>query len=395
MSEFNILYFAFVSDSFGGVEQKIIGQFDALIEIHLQTHLYLVSTNKPKDIFLDQIHKRANIHSLNNTIVKNPLKRRAEKFRMIKEVLRGYNSTDTIIYFRYPGADILFYNFLKDVSSFKIITEHQEIENKMRIGKFTGSYYSDILDFLYGRKVRSLIFGFVAVSSQYLQNQFSYLTISKQKLKPAIVNGNGIDVSNYKLREPPVFDGKLLKILFVGSLYKSHGVHRLVEGLINCEEFLVHNRLKVEIHIAGIEREDSYLLKYEKKPIVADSLIYHGFMTRSNLDTLSSECHIAVNSLGLHRIGLTITSTLKSREYFARGIPFITSSDDNDFSSDNNYIHTISSDESPVVISDLFKFVRKVYDIPNHSQSMRDYAVAVLDWRCKMIKLHTFLKGLI
>lgn len=395
MSEFNILYFAFVSDSFGGVEQKIIGQFDALIEIHSQTHLYLVSTNKPKDIFLDQIHKRANIHSLTNTIVNNPLKRRLEKFRMIEDVIKKYKVANTVIYLRYPGADLLFYNFLKNVSSYKIVTEHQEIENKLRIGKFTGNYWSDIMDFLYGKKIRNLIHGFVGVSSQYLDNQISYLSNFKKKKIPKLVNGNGIEVSKYRLRQPPVFDGRLLKILFVGGLYKSHGMHRLIEGLLKHDKYLRDNQLKVEVHIAGVSRVNSYLRKYENNKHDNHIVLYHGFLSMGELDILMNKCHIAINSLSLHRIGLVVTSTLKSREYFARGIPFVTASEDNDFSSDNFFIHRILSDESPVIISELFQFTERIYSINDYSDKMREYADNFLDWKHKMEKLNIFLKSLV
>ena len=39
---------------------------------------------------------------------------------------------------------------------------------------------------------------------------------------------------------------------------------------------------------------------------------------------------LQVGSLGLHRIGLTEASTLKVREYWARGIPFLLSYEDTD-----------------------------------------------------------------
>lgn len=395
MPEFNILYFAFVSDNFGGVEQKIIGQFDALKKINEFTQLYLVATNKPNKIFLNELNKRSNISFLVNTVKGNPLKRRSEKFYMIEKVIKKYNVDKTIIYFRYPGADFLFYNFLKNISSYKIVTEHQEIENKLRIGKFTGNYSSDIMDFLYGKKIRNLIHGFVGVSSQYLENQISYLPNFEKTKKPKMVNGNGIEVSKYRLRQPPVFDGRLLKIIFVGGLYKSHGMHRLIEGLLKHDKYLRDNQLKVEVHIAGVSMVNSYLMKYENNKHDGHIVFYHGFLSMGELDILMDKCHIAINSLSVHRIGQVVTSTLKSREYFARGIPFVTASEDNDFSSDNFFIHKILSNESPVIISELFQFTERIYSINDYSDKMREYADNFLDWKHKMEKLNNFLKSIV
>jgi glycosyltransferase involved in cell wall biosynthesis len=391
MTKFNILYFAFVSDHFGGVEQKIIGQFDALKKINEFSNLYLVSTNQPNETLTREIDKRSDVKLLINQEKRNPLKRRAEKFDMIKKSIQKYDAQNSIIYFRYPGADFLFYKFLKDNSTFKIVTEHQEIENKLRIGKFTGNYLSDISDFIFGRNIRKLIHGFVGVSNQYLENQISYLPNFEKNKKPTLVNGNGIEVSKYKLRQPPIFDGKLLKILFVGGLYKSHGMHRLIEGLIKYDKYLNGNQLSVEVHIAGITKAESYLVKYESSKFKSHTVFYHGFLSRIELDILMDKCNVAVNSLSLHRIGLSKTSTLKSREYFARGIPFITASEDNDFSSDNFFIHRIISDESPVIIPDLFEFMDRIMNREDYGKEMRDYADDVLDWRHKMEKLNAFL----
>jgi len=127
--DYNILYFAFVGNSFGGVEQKIIAQYDALSLIRPNTRLYLVSTSQPGSSLETEIQKRSGIHLIINSSDKrrNPYSRRKEKFDLIYRVLLGYKPNETICYFRYPNADFLFLQFLKKCKDFKIITEHQEI----------------------------------------------------------------------------------------------------------------------------------------------------------------------------------------------------------------------------------------------------------------------------
>jgi hypothetical protein len=55
---------------------------------------------------------------------------------------------------------------------------------------------------------------------------------------------------------------------------------------------------------------------------INDHIIFHGFVHGKELDRLFEQNHIAVGSLGIHRIGLNQLSILKAREYCARGIPF-------------------------------------------------------------------------
>jgi glycosyltransferase involved in cell wall biosynthesis len=123
---------------------------------------------------------------------------------------------------------------------------------------------------------------------------------------------------------------------------------------------------------------------------MSESVVFHGFIPPHEIDRLADECHLAVNSLSLHQIGIKIASTLKSREYFARGIPFITSSSDDDFDDENPYTVKVSGDENPFNIQELIDFALKLNGDSEHPQKMRQYAIEHLDWSVKMEKLIAF-----
>ncbi len=105
---------------------------------------------------------------------------------------------------------------------------------------------------------------------------------------------------------------------------------------------------------------------------VSDRVIFHGFQTGESLAKLYDTCHLAVGSLGLHRIGLTQGSILKSREYCARGIPYMIACTDPDIPDDFPYICMVPPDESPVCIENVVEFANKVYDDQDHPKKMRD-----------------------
>ena len=126
-----------------------------------------------------------------------------------------------------------------------------------------------------------------------------------------------------------------------------------------------------------------------------DNVAFIGFMNGSVLDDLFDRSHIAVGSLGMHRLGMIEGSTLKAREYCARGIPFLYGCFDPDFSDDFPYIMKVPGDENPIDIEEIIRFAEKVYSDPEHHIKMRAYAKERLDWSVKMKRLKEFCDHLI
>ena len=54
-----IVYVAIVGQNYGGVEQKIISQFDALKQYRSNVFLYLLTSFPPRGAFAEQIKKRS------------------------------------------------------------------------------------------------------------------------------------------------------------------------------------------------------------------------------------------------------------------------------------------------------------------------------------------------
>ena len=386
------MYFAFVSSIFGGVEQKIIAQFDALKSLGADIQLFLVSSYTPEETFAFEIRKRSSVNIFINSPEKisNSWSRRKEKFDLVSTILSEYDPQETIVYFRYPLADLLFLRFLNKHLAFKIVTEHQEVENKLRIGILTDNIVQDIFDFAFGRAVRNKIVGFVGVSSQYLVNQVGYLHSNIRHKKYFLINGNGIDTSKFQVRKNPHFDGQTLKLLFVGSGFKPQGLDRLLFSLK--KYYNTNYKVNIIVHVVGVSVGRPYLSKYLENPKLLKSVLFQGFIQSEQIDEFADECHLAINSLSLHQIGIKVGSTLKSREYFARGIPFITSSSDDDIQDDNPFVIKVSADNKPIDFQKIIDYAIKLNEDPEHPQKMRYYALEYLDWSVKMIKLNAFFE---
>ena len=387
--EFNIVYFAFVGQNYGGVEQKVIAQFDALSALKEEVHLYLVFTANPNNLLAKEISKRKNITILINSPKqrRNPFSRRREKFQMMEEVIRNFDKQKTIIYMRYPLADFIFLSFLKKVCQYKIVTEHQEIENTFTKGKLNGNYLRNTFEFLWGKKVRNLVSGFVGVTPEITEYQ---LSVANKPGRFALTNGNGINISNYLLRHPSYNHPEVIKILFVGAGYRTHGLQRLLNSISNYLEKEIEDKFKINLRVAGDSKEMNYNRKLSSKLVLEDSVDFLGHCEGELLNELYNWADVAVGSLGLHRIGLNQSSTLKAREYFCRGIPFFWSSIDVDLPENNPFVLKLDANEDPFDLKKVIDFIlenRKSKSVPSE---MRKYAEDHLDWKHKMMHLNSF-----
>lgn len=259
-------------------------------------------------------------------------------------------------YFRYPcPIEYLPFRFFLRKKCF-LIFEHNTIEpNEFRLnGIFSIGH---IIEILLGKPMRVQSDGIVSVTDEITRYE---LKRSGKLNKPHITIGNGLDVNSVPIRiAKPYVDTELeLHILCVANVSKWHGLDRLLKGMATyCSNTCII------FHIAGEGAEIPLLKQLVEKLNLQDSVIFHGFKTGDELDTLFNSCHIAVGSLGIHRIGLNEASILKAREYCARGIPYIIACADPDFPNDFPYIYRVPPDESPWILRKLLNLPKQYAQI--------------------------------
>jgi glycosyltransferase involved in cell wall biosynthesis len=301
-----------------------------------------------------------------------------------KNILSQLTNQD-IVYLRNPYPFFEVSRIMRKSRGCKIVIEYQTIEPlEFRLNR---KYWYLFLDFLFGNSIRHYSDAIVGVTNEITQYQ---LKRCEYHDKPHITVGNGIDVASVPLKHYTSQTVHNLHLLFVANVSRWHGIDRLALGLANYD-----GPINITLHIAGKGAELPNLNRLIKDCKISEKIIFHGFTAGAALDNLFNTCHIAVGSLGIHRIGLTESSTLKVREYCARGIPWIIACKDPDFPDDFPYIHRIPADESPVRIEEVIEFAKRVYADPDHPQKMREYAVEHLDWSVKMKKLKAFLESLV
>jgi len=380
-----IKYFMFGGqNSTDGVSKKLVSQVSELNRQGVDIGLVLVSigdVHYPSYDFLTTY--RVDIVSMGDFFGR--IKRARKISKIFGETIDSLGPDD-ILYYRYSGAFPLYYpnKYLRGFRTCRIVTEHQTKElDEFKLNNDALAYWSERLCGKLLRKQSDAIIGVTDEITQY------EITRAGDLKKPHLTIGNGFAVQSVPLRQAPHYNSDF-HLLCVANVSRWHGLDRLIRGIST------HNGMpKVILHIAGDGTELSYLQKLAGDLGISDRVVFHGFTTGKALDALFDQCHIAVGSLGIHRIGLKEASILKAREYCARGIPFIYGIADPDFPADFPYILHLPADESPIDIEQVITFADRVLADPDHPQKMRRYAEEHLDWSVKMKKLKDFLEALV
>ncbi len=172
---------------------------------------------------------------------------------------------------------------------------------------------------------------------------------------PAMVIPNGFDFSRMELVKEKLPED-VTHIVAVSAMREWHGYERMIEGMHNYYNDTSKNHRNFVLHLVGEGRE------YGKYKALIDEYELHGHvvlegaMFGEKLDALYEKCAVGVDSLARHRTGVDVLSSLKSREYGAKGIPFINSCKVDIIDDDFSYMLRVPADESPVDMTEVEAF---------------------------------------
>ena len=94
----------------------------------------------------------------------------------------------------------------------------------------------------------------------------------------------------------------------------------------------------------------------------SNRIIFHGPKSGRELDQIFDETDIAVDALGRHRSGVYYNSSLKGKEYVARGIPVISAvKTELDYMPEFKYYLTLPADDTDISMDDIIAFYEKIY----------------------------------
>ena len=166
-------------------------------------------------------------------------------------------------------------------------------------------------------------------------------------------------------------------------LAKWNGYDRLIKAIkrYNSEE----NLLKVQFHIVGNGDIYDELNQQINEEQLENCVFMHGYMYGKELDDLYNQCDIGVGTLNPSRKYKNhIMSSLKTKEYTAKGIPFIKGDIDDVFDKSNpDFVFNVSDDETPIDINKIVEWYNTLLSSRGEQgivKEMRDFARSMLSW---------------
>ena len=379
----NILYFAALNEndeSKIGIKNKILGQCNGFKQLGHSVWLarfrdHKLAVTKAEECIFE--YYIGNGHSR---------KRCAKAFTMLKKFTKEWKID--MLYMRLPSMSISTYQFLQDLhkENIKVLIElytyplnkermvsalHLIKEKQFSMG--TKAILSLLIDNLYYPFLRTVVDRLVVLLPK--KELWGIKTIQIQ---------NGIDTSVILARTINT-NKDVITLLGVAYLSYWHGYDRVLKGLKSYYEDEAEAKKRVEFIIVGDGSNRKELENYVKKNHLESYVSFVGIKSGAELDSYYDRADVGVAALGAHRKKVNVVSTLKSREYFAKGLPFLDSAIDYGIKeSVSKYCLKVPNNDSAVPIDEVISFAEQFKYTEEAQTSMRDYAVQYLDWKYPM-----------
>ena len=189
---------------------------------------------------------------------------------------------------------------------------------------------------------------------------------------PAYTMNMGVDIEHII---PHHYRGENdeLNLISVANENVYHAYDRIIESV-----HAYQGNKKVKVHLVGTISDASKALisKYG----LEEKVILYGKKCGNELDEIYDKCNVGLGPFGQHRVGGKKDTGLKTKEYFAKGIPYIFSGEEPTVPVDYPYIYRFPSDESPIDFDKVWNFYKSYANDPTVIQKMRLFAMENYSW---------------
>ena len=322
------------------------------------------------------------VHDGKVTIVdhfKNKLDRRTKYFTALTRF--ALEKQAQAFYFRYASADFYLLKALKRFQKNGILSVI-EIPSYPYKGEFMHGIKKRMI-YLLDSMLRSRLKKYVSRVVIFVENPKSIYGI------PCINTMNGIDTSDSAaVHSAP---GDTLNLIAVASMLPHHGFDRMIEGLDRYYS-QQNDAQSIIFHVVGNGPELKGYQDLTGKCGLEKHIKFYGQKSGRELDEVFEKADIAVGSLGLHRIGLTESSTLKNREYAVRGLPIVYATYEL-FLKDSPYALELPANDTPVEMEEVLKFWNRMKTVDCLHEKIRSDAVSRCDMKVTMAPVVRYLQN--
>ncbi|MCM3640627.1 glycosyl transferase family 1 [Priestia aryabhattai] len=392
MDSNRILYIAFIredSESIGFVK-KVMAQSKAFSQLGLESYLYISANDHAKlyKIVEGKVNEVKRLYYSSTAVYKDskfpPLKIRnyfrfKQFIKHIKLQIAEINPSKVYIRRVRPITQDLVnlgnHCFSRGIKVFFEFPDFPHTPFVHPANKNIQSYLKYYHEKIFFKRLEKYLYKIVVISvrEDFKNDKFLYLR-------------NGIEVESIPMLKKEIESGsecKKLNLIGVANVGFWHAYDRVIQGM--AKHYKNSGELPIHFHIVGEGAEIPNLKELVNGENLNEHVTFHGSKTGKALDEVFEDSHIGVGILGNHRKGLYGDSSLKNREYCARGIPFIKAAKDLDFPEDFPFSFNLPADNTPLSIGELIKFYNNLGNsFSDKEYLMREYALSHLTWKSKM-----------
>lgn len=315
---------------------------------------------------------------------------------LVNEILCGIDfDHDDVIYIRYQHFNESVLQALKYLhkKGAKVLLE-------VPTYPFVGEYKSYTATALKKHNYKAAIKSYVNVlryyyyspkMKKYIDRVITYSDDSSIWGIETIRCSNGIDTSSIAYSTEQRMN--VVNFICVSSCAYWHGYDRFIKG-IN-DYYNGQHSVTVYLHVVG---EGPALSEY--KQLVSQNSLdnyvkFYGNLRGKELDRVYNQADIALDAMGRHRVGVHYNSSLKGKEYAARGLPIV-SGVKTEFDNYENYpyYYRVPADDSNIKIDEILKFYFIISSRPGYRKVIRKYAETKFDFEETMKPLKEYIESI-
>jgi glycosyltransferase involved in cell wall biosynthesis len=293
-----------------------------------------------------------------------------------------------LLVLRYSRGDFSLYSKFFKQNAGKIVTEHhtKELPEAYTYESIVPQKGLTILmeRFLSPQIIRKCC-GLIGLTDEIKEYELKRAGISL----PGCAIPNGILVRNIPFSGSAPYHGDVLNLLFLANQFETwQGLDRVMKGLQK------YSSGKPFLHLTVVGNVPRALIALSSQSCgnLRFKVDFAGRLYGHKLEEIYKRTHIAISSLALFRKGMQEACALKTREYIARGLPFVIGHRDPDLVDADGFFLSVPADSEPVHMDEVVTFSERVLTRKGLCGYMREYAEERLDWKIKMQKMWDFLK---
>lgn len=381
----------------GSVQEKVLNQIRSLKRYGVECHGLFLTTDDTNESFED--YQFIKVPKIPKGWFRS-FRQRMAIHRTLKNWFAVNRPECDFIYCRYPGSSrhiaawarkygkkIFFEHVTSETNEIKLYTKENPL--KLNLSSLLGNlefYFLPLTsERLYGRYIRNKAsFG---ISNS--ENIAEYENRIAGKNYALLIAGDAVNTSNFERRHIHVKPGELHLIFLKGAATAAefNGLDRIFKGMAAYK-----GDRKIHLHLYGrnLNWEKAYVQQLDLSSMVSFSDFVDSRLLNSKLEQID----LGLGAFGVHRKGLLSTTTIKAREYFARGLPFIFGHNDPDLSGNPELkacCMEFPADDSAIDFNQVIQWYDSIRDLEKTADFMHEYAKNSLDYDVKMKRLINFL----